>query len=449
MARCFVIQGYGQKTDYSTGRVLNLDASYAVIKDAVEAAGLECIRCDEIAHSGVIDVPMYQQLLEADLVIADLSTYNVNAAFELGVRYGLRPHSTIIVAEDQFKNPFDTSHTLHLSYEHLGKDLGAQEARRFGKALAQQIRAVLANQQTDSPVYTYLPQLAPPAVASAASQAKPPAAPNPPDAAATAGEAIERSLKQMLEEAHRLMALRLYKPATDLLEALRQLRPHDVDVTQRLAEAIYKSEQPDLQTALYAARELLNELHPVFTNDPQTLTLWGALHKRLWEHSGNPAWLDDCVLGYGRGFALKQDHYTGVNLAFVLDARAEEAAQRGDMANAITDRTLAARARRDVLAWCSASADRLRDGDPTERYWVIASLWEAALGLGDEEQRRRWEAELATIPVPAEMRATREKQAAKLRELAAQAQLRALPTGQVKPFAPAGAPAAAPAATAA
>lgn len=441
MKRCFVIQGYGQKTDYSTGRVLNLDASYAVIKDAVEAAGLECIRCDEIAHSGVIDVPMYQQLLEADLVIADLSTYNVNAAFELGVRYALRPQTTIIVAENQFKNPFDTSHTVTLSYEHLGKDLGAQEARRFGKALAQQIRALLDAPKTDSPVYTYLPQLSPPGVAAAAAAAPADAAP-----ATTAGDAIERTLKQMLEEAHRLMALRLYKPAGDLLEALRQLRPHDVDVTQRLAEAIYKSEQPDLQTALYAARELLNELHPIYTNDPQTLTLWGALHKRLWEHSGKAAWLDDCVLGYGRGFALKQDHYTGVNLAFVLDVRAEEAAQRGDMANAITDRTLAARARRDVLLWCSDSAERLRDGDPIERYWVVASLWEAALGLGDDAQRLRWEAELATIAVPAEMRATRERQAAKLRELAAQAALRALPTGQVAPFAPSVAPAAVPSA---
>ena len=91
MSTCFVVQGFGKKTDFTDGRVLDLDASYAVIKDGVEAAGLQCIRADEIQHSGTIDVPMYQQLLQADLVIADLSTYNVNAAFELGVRYGLRP----------------------------------------------------------------------------------------------------------------------------------------------------------------------------------------------------------------------------------------------------------------------------------------------------------------------------------------------------------------------
>ncbi|MFZ1851232.1 MAG: hypothetical protein WAU15_03205 [Nitrosomonas sp.] len=31
---CFVIQGFGEKTDFTNGRKLNLDASYAVIKEA-------------------------------------------------------------------------------------------------------------------------------------------------------------------------------------------------------------------------------------------------------------------------------------------------------------------------------------------------------------------------------------------------------------------------------
>ena len=39
MARCFVVHGFGRKTDYTDGRELDLDASYAVIKEAVEAAG--------------------------------------------------------------------------------------------------------------------------------------------------------------------------------------------------------------------------------------------------------------------------------------------------------------------------------------------------------------------------------------------------------------------------
>ena len=53
MARCFVIQGLGKKTDYASGRVRNLDASYAIIKEAVEQAGHECLRADEIVHSAM------------------------------------------------------------------------------------------------------------------------------------------------------------------------------------------------------------------------------------------------------------------------------------------------------------------------------------------------------------------------------------------------------------
>jgi hypothetical protein len=79
---CFVIQGFGKKTDFESGRTLDLDASYEVIKEAVTDAGLSCVRADEILHSGPIERVMYEHLLRADLVIADLSTSNVNAFYE-------------------------------------------------------------------------------------------------------------------------------------------------------------------------------------------------------------------------------------------------------------------------------------------------------------------------------------------------------------------------------
>src|SRR6266508_5496085 len=97
---CFVVMGFGKKTDFETGRVLDLDQSYlSLIKPAVEAAGLRCIRADEIVHSGLIDVPMYEQLLNADVVIADLSTSNKNAFYELGVRHALKPYPASVIGE--------------------------------------------------------------------------------------------------------------------------------------------------------------------------------------------------------------------------------------------------------------------------------------------------------------------------------------------------------------
>jgi len=90
MGSCFVIMGFGEKTDFQSNpqRVLNLNRTYEdIIKPAVKEAGHTCVRADEIIHSTVIDKPMYDNLLSADLVIADLSTANVNAVYELGVRH--------------------------------------------------------------------------------------------------------------------------------------------------------------------------------------------------------------------------------------------------------------------------------------------------------------------------------------------------------------------------
>ena len=111
---CFVVMGFGKKTDFETGRTLDLDQSYRnMIKPAVEAAGLKCVRADEIVHSGLIDQPMYEQLLNADVVVTDLSTSNKNAFYELGVRHALRPYTTVVIAEDGIKTfPFDVNHVL-------------------------------------------------------------------------------------------------------------------------------------------------------------------------------------------------------------------------------------------------------------------------------------------------------------------------------------------------
>src|SRR5260221_14742624 len=50
---CFVVMGFAKKTDFESGRTYDLDKSYQnMIKPAVEAAGLACVRADEIVHSG-------------------------------------------------------------------------------------------------------------------------------------------------------------------------------------------------------------------------------------------------------------------------------------------------------------------------------------------------------------------------------------------------------------
>src|SRR5262245_28743563 len=145
MKKCFVVMGFGEKTDYQSNpqRVLNLDRTFEdIIQPAVTAAGLECIRADKIIHSTVIDKPMYENLLDADLVIADLSTSNANAIYELGVRHALRPHTTIVIAEDKFTFPFDINRVSITKYEHLGKEIGFREVMRMRTVLGEKITTI-------------------------------------------------------------------------------------------------------------------------------------------------------------------------------------------------------------------------------------------------------------------------------------------------------------------
>jgi hypothetical protein len=159
---CFVIMGFGEKTDFPSNpqRVLNLDKTYEyIIEPAVKEAGLTCVRADRVIHSTVIDKPMYENLLSADVVIADLSTSNANAIYELGVRHALRPSTTIVLAENNFSFPFDLNHVGILKYEHLGKDIGFSEVLRVKDALKQKIVELVDKGKVDSPVFLFLPSL--------------------------------------------------------------------------------------------------------------------------------------------------------------------------------------------------------------------------------------------------------------------------------------------------
>ena len=112
--------GFGEKVDFRTNRTLNLDKTYRIIRDAVESAGLECIRADDIVHSGLIDKPMYENLLNADVAIADLSTSNENAIYELGAASVLYGSKIILFKEDKVTLPSDFSDIGHITFSSDG-----------------------------------------------------------------------------------------------------------------------------------------------------------------------------------------------------------------------------------------------------------------------------------------------------------------------------------------
>ena len=418
---CFVVMGFGKKTDFESTptRTLDLDKTYnQIIKPAVEEAGLECVRANEIVHSGVIDVPMYEQLLKADVVVADLSTSNKNAYYELGVRHALRPYTTIVICEDGAQTfPFDINHVAIRKYHHLGEGIDFDEVMRF-RALLKDAIVKIYNQDPrpkDSPVYTFINGLAPPELEQAIKDVAEAVAATAPDADGQGDapdyskrmEAIDKAqekgdfitarvllaqLREEMKEATRKAAERAAEDAAKLgMPGEVVERPEDKTIIQRLALATYKSKYPTPQTALEEARELLKTLKPSESNDPETLGQWGAVHKRLWELTEDRAHLDEAVRGYERGFYLCHDYYTGINLAYLLNVRA---AKRANRAEAVADFVQAERIRREVLAICdqwladNPAPDEAKASDEAKadylksKYWVVATKAEAYLGMG-------------------------------------------------------------------
>lgn len=409
---CFVVMGFGEKVDFESGRKLNLDASYHnLIKPAIEEAGLECVRADEITHSGNINVPMYQQILTADVVVADVSTANCNAFYELGVRHALRPSTTIIISEDKFKFPFDVAQIAIRKYKHLGEDIGVTEAKRFTADLKKAVTEILANDppNDDSPVYTFLNGLR---------RLKLPDDMNVNQAAAVAAIA-DANIEVAPDETHSALMQKVdeaqqkgdFTSAKALLGAVRAMRPDDPYITQRLALITYKAKQdtPEKEiAALKEACDLLYTLDPATSNDTETLGLWGAVHKRLWDKGKDEVALDKAIRSYERGFYLRNDYYNGINFAFLLNTRAahgvEVAKASADasetaahLAAAVADYVQAQRVRKEVLSICEQwlNSNPVPSDESTaaakkqylnSKYWVVASQAEAYLGMGKKKE---------------------------------------------------------------
>ena len=410
---CFVVMGFGKKTDYATGRVLDLDKAYTyIIKPAAEEAGLVCKRADEIVHSGTIDVPMFEQLLTADVVIADVSTSNPNAFYELGVRHALRPYTTITMAEDKMVFPFDISHMAIQKYHHLGEDIGYGEAVRMKGALKTAILTILDNPRNDSPVYTFFADLEPPMrkiIAQAVARAAPAAAFSAPASSPGAGDGPTQTISELLKQAETALQSSDFITAKSLLKVVRGLAPKDPFVAQKLALATYKSKSPSPAQALEEAAAILSDLKPETSTDTETLGLWGAIHKRVWDLTGQRANLDGAIFGYEKGFSLKNDYWNGINLAFLYNVRAAASTGR----DAIADQVLADRTRRSVLAICEAALNNEAAGGPLpERYWLFATMAEAWLGLGDKQKADAYLAKAtAVVPKPGDwmLESTREQ----------------------------------------
>lgn len=155
MARAFIIRPFGKKTD-SSGKEINFDQVHQeLIGPALEATALGGGTTGEIVDSGNIREDMFQLILEADLVVCDITVLNANVFYELGIRHALRKKRTVLIKGQPTKDgtPFDLLTDRYLPYEI--DDPGAAK-----DDLVETINASLrSDRETDSPIFQMLPSL--------------------------------------------------------------------------------------------------------------------------------------------------------------------------------------------------------------------------------------------------------------------------------------------------
>ena len=375
---CFVVMGFGKKTDYETGRTLDLDATYeAIIVPAAEKNNLRCIRANDVLHSGVIDVKMFEMLLRSDLVIADISTGNVNAVYELGVRHAMRPHSTIIMKEKEGRLYFDLNHVNTFEYVHLGEDIGHREAQRAQVELSRLIASSLKSEVPDSPVYTFLPKLKEPQLSD-----------NEFRALLDRADELGEKFSTIMADAEAAANRSDHVQAIERLQAALDMNPSDPYLFQQLALHTYKSEQPSKWLALVNAAQIIENLHPEKSNDPETLGIGGAIYKNMWLSNNDTETLNKAIHFYRRGFELRGDYYNGENAATCLEHRSLSQQNENE---SFFDIMSARKIRESIVEDLSSIIGSDEFAERSDRKWVFATLANCSFALDDKRNARDYE----------------------------------------------------------
>lgn len=390
------------------GQPIHFNRVYAeLLKPALEDAGCEVFRADEEQRAGDIRTDMFQELLVADLVLADLTLDNPNVWYELGVRHALRARGVLLVQGPRSTSPFDiyTDRKLRYTLRDGAPDPATLAADRA--ALAAMARATLdaSAKRKVSPVYTLLPHLAEPQwrqllladdnefgaayeawrgrmeVARARQCAG--------DILVLAGETPTQALwlEAKRDAGNCLLKLRQFAFALEQFDDALELEPDDAVCRAKRIVCLGRLDR--FEEAHEAAKQLTDDR----PQDAEAWALAGRVEKDRWlsrwrspglavadaqqaAAAETPA-LEEAIAAYHRGFVIDPSHhYSGIN-SLTLNLLLRHLG--GELAQPALD------ALAGGVAW-AVHAARQRDGND---YWARAGAAELALLLQPAAQVQR------------------------------------------------------------
>lgn len=163
---CFVITSFGKKENLNDLKSkqaagqsdlvqkIDFDKIYDdLVEPAIIKAGLEPLIEREEKSFGSIHKTMYEKIILCEFCIADLTNFNPNAYYELGMRYAVKPFTTIpIIASSHFPLPFDIGSNRTFAYQ-VDKDFNLADKENDINKLAEILQHAKKSRSTDSPLY--------------------------------------------------------------------------------------------------------------------------------------------------------------------------------------------------------------------------------------------------------------------------------------------------------
>jgi tetratricopeptide (TPR) repeat protein len=379
---------FGRKA-IASGATVDFDAVYQeLIAPAIAAAGMEPLRADAEVTGGVIHKPMFERLILCDFAVADLTGANANVFYELGLRHGIRPSTTVLLFAGAERMPFDVAPLRALPYQ-LGADgkpddaAGGREALR---KLLEAARSAKGGEATDSPVFQLVDGYAAPDIARLktdvfrdrahyAAQARKQLA----DARRAGKDALRQAaaglgaVKDL--EAGVVIDLFLSQRAVsdwqamvDLAQQMPAPLARSVMVREQIGFALNRLKRRD------EAEQVLSELIAERGPSSETNGLLGRVYKDRWDEArlagdalAARGWLAKAIDTYLQGFEADwRDAYPGVNAVTLMELKAPPDPRRLELLPVVS----------------YAVARRLAKGTPD--YWDHATVLELAVLRKDE-----------------------------------------------------------------
>jgi MAP3K TRAFs-binding domain len=355
---CFVLMPFGKKP-LTTGALVDFDRVFSdLIAPAIKAAGMQVLRADQELVGGIIHKPMFERLMLCDFAVADLSGANANVFYELGLRHGIRPATTVPIFASTERLPFDVAMVRALPYG-VESDGTLSDPTACKGLLTQALLAAKSARgevATDSPVFQLVENFSPPDLARLKTDVFRDRAEYAADTreklaqarregkvaviafASSLGDIDQLEAGVVIDLLLSLRAVSAWQEMADLVGRMAAPLKRAVMVREQLGFALNRLEQRD------HAEQVLVDLISEHGPNSETCGILGRVYKDRWTEAQKAgdvfaaaAWLDKSIATYVQGFEADwRDAYPGVNAVTLMEMKTPVDPRQKDLLPVVT-----------------------------------------------------------------------------------------------------------------